>query len=154
MGGLWSKSCRAPSQTVPTGPGSSPRSALECPNLISSNSFAHRLGAESASQITGAECRVRQIDALIFGLAVSDPTPNLSLSHSQISLSCARCLVLPGSLVRSLPGSSGISHALVAWFPNPTVRAESRFPNPTVQAGSAGGLKRKTVASRTDRRTK
>jgi hypothetical protein len=27
---------------------------------------------------------------------------------------------------------SGISRALAAWFPNPTVRAESRFPNPTV----------------------
>ncbi len=67
-------------------------------------------------------CRVthRQTDnsflALIFGLAVSDPTPNLSLSHSQISLSCARCLVLPGSLVRSLPGSCGISRAFTAWF--------------------------------------
>jgi len=48
-------------------------------------------------------------------------------------------------------GSSGISRALAAWFPNPTVRAESRFPNPTVRAGSAGGLKRGTVASRTDR---
>jgi hypothetical protein len=32
----------------------------------------------------------------------------------------------------------------------PTVRAESRFPNPTVRAGSAGGLKRGTVVSRTD----
>jgi hypothetical protein len=38
---------------------------------------------------------------------------------------------------------------------NPTVRAESRFPNPTIRAGSAGGLKRGTVASdgRTDART-
>ncbi len=43
-------------------------------------------------------------------------------------LLCARCLVLPESFVRSLPGSSGISRALVAWFSNPTVRA-----------GSAGG---------------
>jgi len=37
------------------------------------------------------------------------PTPNLSLSLSQISLSCARCLVLPG--VRSLPGSSKTARA-------------------------------------------
>jgi hypothetical protein len=102
VGVLWSKSCRAPSQTVRTGPGSSPHSTLECPNLISSNSFAHRLGAESALQITGAECRVRQTDALIFGLAVSHPTPNLSLSLT----------------VKSL------SRALAAWFPNPTVRAD------------------------------
>ncbi len=62
----------------------------------------------------------------------------ISLSLSQSNL----------SLVRSLPGSSGISRALAAWFPNPTVRAESRFPNPTVRAGSAGGLKRGTVVSR------
>jgi hypothetical protein len=41
-------------------------------------------------------------------------------------------------------------------FPNPTVRAESRFPNPTVRAGSTGGLKRGTVTSdgRTHARTK
>jgi len=74
-------------------------------------------------------------------------------------------------------GSSGISRALAAWFPNSIVRVESRFPNPTVRAGSAGGragsaralaawfpnptvragsaggLKRETVASRTDRQT-
>jgi hypothetical protein len=37
---IWSKSCRAPSQTVRTRPDPSPRSALECPNL----NFAHRLG--------------------------------------------------------------------------------------------------------------
>jgi len=35
-----------------------------------------------------------------------------------------------------------LSRALAAWFPNPTVRAESRFPNPTVRAGSADRLKR------------
>ncbi len=43
--------------------------------------------------------------------------------------------------MRSLPAFrirlSGISRALAACFPNPTVRAESRFPNPTVRAGSA-----------------
>jgi hypothetical protein len=39
-------------------------------------------------------------------------------------------------------------------FPESDVRAESRFPNPTVRAGSAGGLKRGTVVSHTDRRTK
>ncbi len=41
-----------------------------------------------------------------------------------------------------------LSRALATWFPNPTVRAESRFPNPTVRTGSAGGLKRGTVVSR------
>ncbi len=41
--------------------------------------------------------------ALIFGLVISDPTPNLSLSLT----------------VKSL------SRALAAWFPNPTVRARS-----------------------------
>jgi hypothetical protein len=35
-----------------------------------------------------------------------------------------------------------LSRALAAWFPNPTIRAESRFPNPTVRAGSADRLKR------------
>jgi hypothetical protein len=58
------------------------------------------------------------------------------------------------SLRPFLPGrarSSVCDGALAAWIPNPTVRAQSRFPNPTVRAGSAGGLERGTVASRTDR---
>jgi hypothetical protein len=68
-------------------------------------------------------------------------TQSLSLSLSQSNL----------SLVRSLPGSSGISRALAAWFSNPIVQAESRFLNPTVRADSAGRLKRRTIVSRTDR---
>jgi hypothetical protein len=73
--------------------------------------------------------------------------------YVQWSQTDARTDALSRALVRSLPGSSGISHALTAWFPNPTVRAESRFPNPTIWAGSAGGLKHGTVVSRTNRRT-
>jgi hypothetical protein len=65
--------------------------------------------------------------ALIFGLVVSDPTPNLSLSLSHICLSCARCLVLPGvpgphpislslsHICLSLSFTS-VSRALAAWF--------------------------------------
>jgi hypothetical protein len=75
--------------------------------------------------------------------SVTDPRLR---SHTQ-SLSLT---VKSLSLVRSLPGSSGIYRALAAWFLNPTIRAESRFSNPTVRAGSAGRLKRGTVVSRTD----
>jgi hypothetical protein len=57
VGVLWSKSCRASSHTVRTGLGtpfltsaiSGLRSALECCNLISSNSFAHRLGTGNSA---------------------------------------------------------------------------------------------------------
>jgi hypothetical protein len=75
--------------------------------------------------------------SLFFTSTVTFLCVQWSQTHASLSLSQSNL-----SLVRSLPGSSEISRALAAWFPNPTVRA-----------GSVDGLKRGIIVSHTDERT-
>jgi hypothetical protein len=73
--------------------------------------------------------------------------------------------LIPGPVPYKIPVTDRLTahrqtdqRALVEIIQRPSVRAGSPVENlsvrPTVRAGSAGGLKRGTVASRTDRQTK